>query len=336
MNNQPGFPKVLYSFVVLIQIFTISFCTLFAIAKENQQVRLYSHNDIREMEQLIPIAETATGLKIEFIRLSSSQILARIRAEAPNFGADLVWGILNSDAIEARNSGFLHKNSSKEWNNIPDNFKDPEGFWCGWSYWYNTILVNTSLLTKKNLPCPTSWADLLDTRYKGEIVASNPGTSGTAFLAVSSLLQAMGEDKGWRYLKQLDKNIAQYTKSGSAPAHLVAMGEYSVGITWDRAAQIKRDAGFPVKEVVPMEGTGFDLDSIMVLRNCKNLDNALQLSNWIVSEKGQKACAKIRSRVVNKLAATSAQKEPKLFSYNAQAAATSKEKILEQWKDNFR
>jgi iron(III) transport system substrate-binding protein len=336
MNNQPAFSKTLSLLVVLIQIFTIICCTLSASAKESLRVRLYSHNDIREMEQLIPIAEAATGLKIEFICLSSSQILARIRAEAPYFGADLVWGILNSDAIEAKNSGFLHKNASKEWHNIPEKFKDSEGFWCGWSYWYNTILVNTSLLTKKNLPCPTSWADLLDTRYKGEIVASNPGTSGTAFLAVSSLLQAMGEEKGWEYLKQLDKNIAQYTKSGSAPAHLVAMGEYTVGITWDRAAQIKKDAGFPVKEVVPMEGTGFDLDSIMILRNCKNLDNALQLSNWIVSEKGQKACAKIRSRVVNKLAVTSDQKEPNLFPYNAEAAATSKEKLLEQWKDSFR
>jgi len=336
MKHGVKFSRLFYLILGLIQFSIILGGPSPVYAKKINLVRLYTHNDIREMEALVPLAEKATGLKIEFVRLSSSQILARLQAESPRFGADMVWGVLNSDAIEAKKKGFLFVDEFRKWENISEKFKDPEGYWCGWSYWYNTLLVNPGLLKKKGIPLPASWADLINPCYRGEVVASNPGTSGTAFLAISSLIQAMGWEKGWDYLKKLDKNIAQYTKSGSAPAHMVAMGEYCVGITWDRAAQLKKKAGFPVQEIVPAEGTGFDLDSIMVLKGSKYISNAIRLSNWILSEKGQKACSLVRSRVVNSLVAAHLGQGPVLFSYDAEKAALSKAELLETWKEYFR
>ncbi len=49
---------------------------------------------------------------------------------------------------------------------------------------------------------------------------------------LATLVQLMGEDKAFDYLKALHKNINQYTKSGAAPARAVATGESMVGITF--------------------------------------------------------------------------------------------------------
>ena len=60
---------------------------------------------------------------------------------------------------------------------------------------------------------PTSWQDLLKPEYKGKLVMPNPASSGTGYLHVASILQMMGEEKGWAYLDALDKNMEQYIKS---------------------------------------------------------------------------------------------------------------------------
>lgn len=52
--------------------------------------------------------------------------------------------------------------------------------------------------------------------YKGELVMPNPGTSGTAFLSLSAMMQIFGEEKGWELLDGSNKNAGQYTKFGSA------------------------------------------------------------------------------------------------------------------------
>src|SRR5690606_35732783 len=79
----------------------------------------------------------------------------------------------------------------------------------GWGY-------NSELLAKKNLQPPKCWADLLDPGFKGEIQMANPNSSGTAYTALATLVQIMGEEPAFEYMKKLNANISQYTKSGSA------------------------------------------------------------------------------------------------------------------------
>ena len=42
---------------------------------------------------------------------------------------------------------------------------------------------------------------------------------------LATIVQLMGEDKGFDYLKALHKNVNQYTKSGAAPAKAASLGE---------------------------------------------------------------------------------------------------------------
>ena len=54
---------------------------------------------------------------------------------------------------------------------------------------------------------------------------ADPNSSGTAYTMLATIVQLMGEEKAFEYLKALHKNINQYTKSGAAPAKATAFGE---------------------------------------------------------------------------------------------------------------
>ena len=54
---------------------------------------------------------------------------------------------------------------------------------------------------------------------------SDPSSSGTAYVVLATLVQLMGEDQAFDYLKKLHLNVNQYTRSGAAPVQAPARGE---------------------------------------------------------------------------------------------------------------
>ena len=304
-------------------------------ASAGEVLRVYTHTDIAEMESWVPIAEKAIGAKIEWSpRLSSGELWSRAEAEAPNFQADMIWGFMNMHAMIGALKDWFVAYDSPTWKDIPAEFKDPDGYWYGFNYWFAAVVVNTDLIEKKKLPMPTSWKDLQNPLYKGELVMPNPGTSGTAFLSVSAMMQIFGEDEGWKILEGLDKNVAQYTKSGTAPAKLVANGEYAVGISWDKIFVLE-EQGFPIKGIIPSEGTAFDLDSVAILKGCKNTRAAKALIDWLGTEEAMKLVGKTRSKVTRPGIPGKVTFMPKLIKYNSIWAGENKNRIMSTWKTKF-
>ena len=146
---------------------------------------------------------------------------------------------------------------------------------------------NTELLKKKNIPEPKCWADLVKPQFKDEVQVANPNSSGTSYNMLATLVQIMGEDKAFDYLKALHKNVNQYTKSGAAPARAVATGETMVGIVFQHDALYQALAGAPMKIVSPCEGTGYEIGSMSIIKGAKNMDNAKKWYDWALSPEAQ-------------------------------------------------
>ncbi|MEE4261871.1 MAG: ABC transporter substrate-binding protein [Desulfobacteraceae bacterium] len=324
------------SCVFVLAAVTIALLLVSGPALAEGVLKIYTHTDISEMEKWAPAAEKAIGARIEWSpRYSSNELWSRVEAEAPNFQADMIWGFMNMQAMIGTLKDWFIAYDSPTWKDIPEQFKDPDGFWYGFNYWFAAAVVNTDLLKKKNLPKPVSWMDLTNPVYKGELVMPNPGTSGTAFLSVSAMMQIFGEEKGWELLEGLNKNAGQYTKSGSAPAKLVANGEYAVGISWDHAIYSRVEEGFPIEGIIPSEGTAYDLDSVAILKGCKNLEAAKKLMDWIGTEEAMKLFGQSRSKVTRPGVTAKVQLSPKLIKYNAVWAGENKNRIMSTWKERF-
>jgi len=299
-------------------------------------VAIYTHNVEDEMQPMVAALEDAIDVKVDFLNLSSEEGYSRAEAEFPNVGAEVQWGQLHSLALLAQEEDMLGAYQSPEWEDVPDEFKDPEGRWYGWSYWYNELAVNTELVEELGLDMPTSWEDLIDPQYKGEIVMPDPSVSGTGFLLVSTIIQIMGEEAAWDYFEKLDENVGQYVESADVPGQMAAQGEFAIGITWDQAVNNFIVEGYPIEGVIPEEGVGYDLDVIWIYKGNEDNEDVQKVIDYVGSEAGMKESGKYRSMVTKPgIEGTAGDSEPNLIDYDALWAAENRSKIQEEWDRRF-
>jgi iron(III) transport system substrate-binding protein len=144
-------------------------------------------------------------------------------------------------------------------------------------------------------PMPKTWDDLAKPEYKGLIAVANPNTSGTAYTTLVTILLLQGEAKGWDYLAKLHQNVAQYTKSGSAPGQLAGRGEVAIAIVFLHDAVMFANEGFPVKAVAPADGTGYEIGGLSLIKGAPNKENAKKFIDWALTPETQLIAKDFRS-----------------------------------------
>ena len=234
--------------------------------------------------KLFQLFEAETGIKVNFVRLSGGETVARLEAEASNPQASIWVGGVGLDHITAKSKGLTTPYVSRYTAKTPAQFRDADNFYIGLYVGPLTFVTNTARAKELGLAIPTSWADLTKPEYKGYIRVANPNSSGTAYNVLTTMLDIFGtEDKMIEYMKALDKNIDQYTKSGSAPGKSVATGEIPVAIGYAHDQVKLKAAGSPIVITAPSEGTGYELASMSLVKDGKDSVNAKKLYDWILS-----------------------------------------------------
>jgi len=230
--------------------------------------------------------ETHPDIKINWVRDSTGIITAKFLAEADNPQADMVWGLAATSLLLFKTEGLLEPYAPVGVERLDPRMvdKDSPPAWVGMDAWAAVICFNTVEGEKNGLPVPTSWADLTNPVYKGHITMPNPSSSGTGFLDVSSWLQLMGEDAGWKYMDALHENIASYTHSGSKPCRQAAAGEYTIGISFEFRAAKSKAEGAPLEIIVPSEGIGWDLEAAAIVKGTSKADTAKIVMDWLISD----------------------------------------------------
>lgn len=240
---------------------------------EEDDVRVY----------LDSFATAHPDIKVDVLRLSTGDLGARMLAEKSNPRHDVIWGWAVTQMVDPRILEMIEPYQPKGLEKVNEVYKDSEGRWFATTGYLAGFCVNTEVLEKKGLPMPTSWQDLLDPVYKGELVMPNPASSGTGYLQISSLLQMKGEDEGWKFLEELDKNMAQYIKSGSKPCKVAAAGEYAIGASFAFSAVKQIMTGYPLKLVIPSEGAGYELEASALMKTSDNKDDARTFLDWLLT-----------------------------------------------------
>ena len=248
-----------------------------------------AQNTMCEQETLA--FEKKYGIKTSFIRGGTGSILARIEAEKNNPQGDVWYGGTLDPHSQAGEMDLLEAYQSPNLQFIPDTLKDPakrKGNYS--SAIYLGILgfgVNTERLQKLGLSVPKCWKDLTDPKYKNEIQAADPQSSGTAYTQIATFIQLWGEDEAFKFLKELHKNVSQYTKSGNTATRNTARGEASIGIGFLHEHSLEREKGAPVELVVPCEGTGYEIGGVSVIKGARNPENAKLFVDWALSKEAQ-------------------------------------------------
>lgn len=264
----------------------LAFATaLGAASAQADSITVYTSYEEDEIAAFLARAkQDLPDLDVNVLRLSSGDLHARILAEASNPQHDVIWGWAVTSLIDPRIGELIEPYQPANIDRIPAQFRDPDGKWFAVTGYMAAFCVNDEVLAAKNLPMPSSWADLLDPVYKGEVVMPNPASSGTGYLMIASIIQMMGEEKGWQYLKDLDANIAQYIKSGSRPCNAASEGEFAVGASFALRAIKNIAEGYPITMVIPSEGAGNELEANALMASSKNKDAAKKFLDWTISD----------------------------------------------------
>jgi len=285
-----------------------------------------------------------TGVKLNMSLKGSGEALAQLIAERDNPKTDVWFGGTGDPHLQAAESGLTleykspslpqlypwaqHQAQQSGWKTVGI-YSGPLGFG-----------YNTELLTKKKLAVPRSWADLLKPEYKGDIQVANPASSGTAYTMIATLVQLMGEDKAYEYLKGLHKNVGQYTRSGTGPIKAVARGETAVSISFVHDAPQERMQGFPVETVTPSEGTGAEIGSMSIIKGARNLAEARKFYEWALTPQAQTfgAAAKQFQLPSNKATPVDANvpdfKKIKMIDYDyaKYGASAERKRLIARWE----
>lgn len=230
--------------------------------------------------------ESLTGVRTTFQRLSTGEVLTKIEEEKGNPSADVWFGGTTDPYNEAASKGLLlpvePKNASHL---VGKQFKDANNNWFGIYRGILGFFWNTEELQRLKLEPPKDWDDLLKPEYKGLVSFANPNTAGTGKLIVNTMVQLKGEKAAMDYFAKLDKNICQYTKSGSGPSKLVPTGEIVIGIGFlhDVVYQIVNNGYTNIGMTSPASGTSYEIGATAIFKGAKNLDNAKKFIEFALS-----------------------------------------------------
>lgn len=272
---------LIVTLLILLMIATIFVsCSKKGEAKE-ERVTAYTTLDEELARNVFKAFTAETGIQVDWVRLSTGEAVARIEAEKANPQASIWFGGVGIGHIEAKQKGLTMAYDSPA-ANMPSQFRDPEFFWSGIYTGALCFESNTQKLEQYGLKAPTSWAEITGPGYEGHVQMANPGSSGTAYNALATLVQIFGEDEAFEYMKGLDNNITQYTRSGSAPGKNASIGETTIAIGYSHDGVKLVDAGYPLEITFPSEGTGYEVASISLIKGgpVDELAAAKKLYDW--------------------------------------------------------
>ncbi len=286
----------------------------------------------------------STGVKVNIIQKGSGEALAQLNAESANPKTDVWFGGTGDPHLQAGEQNLTQSYQSPNLSQLhpwaqqqakQSDFKTV-GIYSG----PLGIGYNTEVLAKKKLAKPVCWKDLLKPEYKGEVQMANPNSSGTAYVAIATLVQLMGEDAAFEYLKDLHKNIGQYPRTGTGPIKNVARGETALSVSFIHDAPGEKQKGFPVEAVAPCEGTGSEIGSMSIIQGSRNLENAKNFYEWSLTAAAQEmgAAAKQYQVPANKNAKVDPNipdyRKIKFINYDfAKYGKTSERKrLIDKWE----
>lgn len=203
-----------------------------------------------------------------------------------------------------------------------EEYRDKDGLWIGCVVSSYGIIYNRDSLARLGIAQPpTSWADITDARYFGEVALCDPTKSGSIAKAFENVIQqrmqgrlkelqaaqpgapakaieAQAVREGWlqglQILQLAGANSRYFTDTSQKPPIDVSTGNCAVGMCIDfygrgqaEAAQ-RRGGSDRLGYISPPGGTVSSVDPIGILRGAPHRDVAERFIEFVLSNEGQR------------------------------------------------
>ncbi len=230
-------------------------------------------------------------IKLEILNKNTVSGIAYVKETPAGKRPEVFWASA-PDAFEVLANDKLLESATDVANpNVPDKIgsfpiNDPNGMFMGQALAGYGIMYNTRLLKAKKLPEPTTWADLLEPQWFGNVGITSPSRSGTMHLTVETILQGEGWEKGWNTMLRMAGNSAAVTERSFGVPDGVNNGQFGAGPVIDFFGLSSKYSKFPVEFVYPEE-TSIVPANIALIAGSSNPAEGKKFIQFALSKAGQ-------------------------------------------------
>jgi iron(III) transport system substrate-binding protein len=269
-------------------------------------------------------------VRVEIISAGVGQLFTRVKAEAARPQGDIMLAASKESFLQM--ADLFQPYNSKLDADFPDQMKDRERRFYGFSMPLQVLILNTTLVSAAE--APKAWKDLGDPKWKGKIIMANPALSGSAYAQLAQMVQL----HGWPLVQAVVKN-ATISSSSKLAYQGVGTGEFAIGLTGEENVFKLKEEGRPVEAIHPAEGTGLRYDAVGIIKGGPNLENAKLFLDFINSKEAHSIAVgkPFFRRSVRKDVASPPGLKPtaeiKFFDYDVEKAATEKAANLKKFDE---
>lgn len=260
-----------------------------------REVTVYVSTDRVFSEPILRAYEQQNGVRVNAVydteETKSTGLANKLLAEKNRPQADVFWSNEPVRTLVLKRNGVLAPYQSPNAEGIPATFKDPEGYWTGFSARSRVIVYNTNHV--KPDEAPKSIFDLADSKWKDQAAIADPRFGSTSF-HVAALYAEVGDARAEEFFRKLKANGVKIVPGNSVVRDMVARGEVKVGLTDTDDVNVALEDKQPLAMVFPdREGMGVPImpNMVSLIANGPHMEAGKRLIDYLLSPEVERKLA---------------------------------------------
>ena len=272
--------------MILTAALLVSMVSLALADEPKGKVMLYSSMQEAQLQAIEAAFEAKyPGVDMEYYYAGGGKLVTKMTTEAQDGGqiaSDLVWLGDPSDFEVFKANGWLEPYVSPETDHISPAYMDPDGYYTAGR------LVTMGIawfIGVDEEDAPKTWNDLLDPKWQGQIIMTDPAQASTTKYWMAAMMQS--PKYGPEYFQKLRDNGVELESGTTATHNRVADASYQVGICLDYVSANLIAEGSPMAFHYTTEDVITMTSPVALIKGCANPENGKVLMDFILSKEGQ-------------------------------------------------
>jgi iron(III) transport system substrate-binding protein len=265
-----------------------------ALRRDGNVVVVYVSEDQVFSEPILKDFERDTGTRVHAVydteETKSAGVMNRLIAEKANPQADVYWANEPIRAEVLRQQGVSTPYRSPSAEGIPQQFREPQSHWTGFSARARMLIVDQRLKDK-----PVSIEAYTDPRFNGKAVMANP-LFGTTTAHMAALFTVWGDDRAKTFLDAVRRNGVHISSSNGESADQVATGPFQFALVDSDDVHSRQKLGQQIDGVYPDQekgGLGCFIvpNAVLLIKNGPHAEAGKKLIDYLLSRDTEKKLA---------------------------------------------
>ena len=265
-------------------------------ARADDEVNIYSARHYPADEQLFARFTEETGIAVNQIKGTGSELMERIKLEGEQSPADLFVTVDAGNLWRAQDQGIYQPVSSPELEkHIPANLREPSGLWFSFAKRARVFVYDTAKVKPEDL---STYEDLAGEKWRKRVLIRSSNNIYNQSL-VASLIHNDGVEKAQAWCNGIVANMARTPKGGDIDqinALVAGEGDIAVSNTYYFARMLSGDDDAlkaklaTCKVFFPNQGdrgTHVNVSGAGVAKYAPNKDNAIKFLEFMISPEAQ-------------------------------------------------